>query len=131
MILLDTNVLIRIEQVALPAAENVALSALSYAELRFGIERTQSPRIRRERQHELAAVTELLQSDWLPFDQVAADSYARLVARVATQRPAHARSTDIMLAGQAAALGAKVLTFNTKDFELVADEVEIVLPELR
>ena len=58
-------------------------------------------------------------------------SYARLAARVAKRRPAHARSTDIMLAGQAAALGAKVLTFNTKDFELVSDLVEIVVPELR
>jgi len=130
MILLDTNVLIRIEHVKLPA-EEVALSALSYAELRFGIERTPSLRVRRERQLELASVTELLQADWLPFDQVAADSYARLAAQVAKQRPAHARSTDIMLAGHAAALGARVFTFNTKDFELVSDLVEIVVPELR
>jgi tRNA(fMet)-specific endonuclease VapC len=36
-----------------------------------------------------------------------------------------------MLAGHANSLGAKLMTFNAKDFELVADEVEIVVPELR
>ncbi|MFB8188780.1 PIN domain-containing protein [Microbacterium sp. NPDC055988] len=130
MILLDTDVLIRIRYVRLPADE-VALSALSFAELRFGIERATEPDVRRERQMDLARVTTMFHSDWLPFDTAAADSYARLAAHVATRRPAHARSTDIMLAGHAYALGAAFLTFNPKDFELVSDEVEIIVPELR
>jgi predicted nucleic acid-binding protein len=36
-----------------------------------------------------------------------------------------------MLAGHAYALGAALLTFNPKDFELVSDEVEILVPERR
>lgn len=67
----------------------------------------------------------------MPFDAAAADSYATLAAHVAAKRPAHARSTDIMLAGHAYALGAAFLTFNPKDFEHVSDRVEIIVPELR
>jgi len=36
-----------------------------------------------------------------------------------------------MLAGHAYALGAALLTFNPKDFELVSGEVEILIPERR
>lgn len=130
MLLLDTNVLMRIREVRLPV-DAVALSVLSYAELRFGVERTRDPSVRRERQTDLARITSMFPSDWLPFDATAADAYARLAAHVATKRPAHARSTDIMLAGHAHALGAALLTFNPKDFALVSDEVEIIVPELR
>lgn len=130
MLLLDTNVLIRIDEVR-PPSEDVILSALTYAELRFGIERARDPRMRRQRSAELARVNALFPSPWLPFNQAAAESYARLAARVSTQRASHARSTDIMLAGHANSLGAKLMTLNAKDFELVSDEVEIVVPELR
>lgn len=130
MLLLDTNVLIRIRDVRLPTT-TVALSAVSYAELRFGIERAGEGAVRRRRQTDLARIGEMFPSGWLPFDASAADSYGRLAARVAQRRPAHARGKDIMLAGHAHALGATFLTFNPKDFELVADEVEIMVPELR
>lgn len=130
MLLLDTNVLIRIREVRLPR-DDVALSALSFAELRFGVERASTPAVRRERQTDLARVTTMFSSGWLPFDTTAADSYATLAAHVATKRPAHARSTDIMLAGHAYALGAAFLTFNPKGFELVSDRVEIIVPERR
>lgn len=130
MILLDTNVLIRIRNVRLPS-DDVALSVLSFAELRFGVERAREAAVRRERQTDLARITSMFPSDWLPYDAAAAGSYATLAARVATKRPAHARSTDIMLAGHASALGAALLTFNPKEFELVSDDVEIIVPELR
>lgn len=130
MLLLDTNVLIRIREVRLPR-DDVALSALSFAELRFGVERASAPAVRRERQTDLARVATMFSSDWLPFDTAAADSYATLAAHVATKRPAHARSTDVMLAGHAHSLGAAFLTFNPKDFELVSDRVEIIVPERR
>lgn len=130
MLLLDTNVLIRIREVRLPR-DDVALSALSFAELRFGVERASAPAVRRERQTDLARVATMFLSDWLPFDTAAADSYATLAAHVATKRPAHARSTDVMLAGHAHSLGAAFLTFNPKDFELVSDRVEIIVPERR
>lgn len=130
MLLLDTNVLIRLSEVRLPA-DDVALSAIVHAELRLGIERTADPATRRLRQEELALVSRLFDSSCLPFDLAAADGYAHLAARVALTRPAHARSKDIMLAGHAYAIGAKLMTFNAKDFELVSDHVEIVVPTLR
>ncbi|MDF2559501.1 MAG: hypothetical protein K0R99_947 [Microbacterium sp.] len=130
MILLDTNVLIRLDDVRLPPGE-VSLSAIAYSELQIGVERATDPALRRRRRNELMRLSALLEADWLPFDQAAADGYARLASRVILNRPAHARSKDIMLAGHAYALGAALLTFNPKDFELVADEVEIIVPELR
>lgn len=130
MLLLDTNVLIRLRDVRLPLT-TVALSALSYAELRFGIERVDEEATRRRRRADLARIDKMFSSEWLPFDSAAADSYGRLAARVAKHRPARARGKDIMLAGHAHALGATLLTFNPKDFELVADEVAILVPELR
>lgn len=130
MLLLDTNVLIRIRDVRLPDTA-IVLSALSYAELRFGIEHANDDSTRRKRLSDLARIGSMFPSDWLPFDTAAADSYARLAAHVAKKRPAHARSTDVMLAGHARSLGATLLTFNPKDFELITDEVEIVVPKLR
>ncbi|WP_337000913.1 MULTISPECIES: type II toxin-antitoxin system VapC family toxin [unclassified Microbacterium] len=130
MILLDTNVLIRLDDIRLPH-DDVALSAIAYSELQLGVEHATDPGLRRRRRTELMRISALLEADWLPFDQAAADGYARLASRVMRSRPAHGRSKDIMLAGHAYALGATLLTFNTKDFELIADEVEIVVPELR
>ncbi|WAA66128.1 PIN domain-containing protein [Microbacterium oxydans] len=130
MILLDTNVLIQLDTVRLPP-DDVALSAIAYAELQLGVERATDPVLRRRRRNELMRLSSLLEADWLPFDQAAADGYARLASEVIRTRPAHARSKDLMLAGHAYALGAALLTFNPKDFELVSDEVEIIVPELR
>lgn len=130
MLLLDTNVVIRIAEVELPP-DDIALSAVVYAELRLGIEHTADEATRRMRRRELSQVSALFDSAWLPFDRAAADGYAYLAARVIRTRPAHARSKDIMLAGQAHSLGAQLLTFNAKDFELVADQVDIVTPTLR
>jgi len=130
VILLDTNVLIQLDTVRLPP-DDVALSALAYAELQLGVERATDPVLRRRRRNELMRLSSLLEADWLPFDQAAADGYARLASEVIRRRPAHVRSKDIMLAGHAYALGAALLTFNPKDFELVSDEVEILALELR
>ncbi|MCV0334989.1 MULTISPECIES: PIN domain-containing protein [Microbacterium] len=130
MILLDTNVLIQLDSVQLPP-DDVALSAIVYAELQLGVERATDPVLRRSRRNELMRLSSLLEADWLPFDRAAAEGYARLASEVILTRPAHARSKDLMLAGHAYALGAALLTFNPKDFELVSGDVEIIVPELR
>ncbi|KDA05121.1 twitching motility protein PilT [Microbacterium sp. CH12i] len=130
MILLDTNVLINIDDVLLPH-ESLGLSIIGLAELQFGIEFARDQRERRRRITQLARIDALLATPWLPYDHAAAASYGRLAAIVAKTRPAHARSKDIMLAGHAHSLGASLVTLNSKDFELVADEVEILIPELR
>lgn len=130
MILLDTNALIRVDELPL-LDDSLALSAISLAELRFGIEHTDDPKSRRRRTAELAHVESLLETSWLPFDRAAAEGYGRMASIVARTHPAHARGKDTMLAGHAYALGAALLTLNPKDFELVADEVEIIVPQLR
>lgn len=130
MILLDTSALIVLPRLQLPD-EPLALSAIVHAELSFGVEAATTDEHRRERRTRMAWVEANLGATWLPFDVAAARSYAKLAARVTLRRPAHARSKDIMLAGQAHALGASLMTFNTKDFELVSDLVDIVAPTLR
>lgn len=130
MILLDTSVLIDFADLELPR-EPVALSAITYAELSFGIEQAQDAETRRSRVLRRSWLGRVLGSEWLPFDTAAAQRYAHLAATVAKTRPAHARTKDIMLAGQALALGARLATLNPKDFELIADEVEIVVPRWR
>ncbi|MFE6734532.1 PIN domain-containing protein [Microbacterium sp. NPDC057650] len=127
--LLDTNVLIRIDEVRLP--DDLAfVSAINLVELRFGVESASNPRTRRRRQEHITRAEALFPSGWLPFDDRAANGAARLSAIVLPHRPSHARSRDMLLAGHAYALGARLVTFNAKDFDLVADEVEIIVPEL-
>lgn len=128
MLLLDTSVLIELEHLAIPEG-TATLSAISYAELGFGIERAQNPAERRERVARRSWYSAAFDSHWRPFDTAAADGYAYLAAIVARSRPAHARSKDTMIAGHAYALGASLVTLNPKDFELVADHVEIIVPE--
>ena len=130
MLLIDTNVLIQIDQTLL-TDEDLGLSTIALAELLFGIERVDDPRERRRRITQLARIESLLKTTWLPYDRAAARSYGRLAAIVAKTRPSHARSKDTMLAAHAHSLGASIVTLNPKDFELVADEVEIIVPELR
>jgi len=130
MILVDTSVLIAIRSVILPAA-SIALSAVSYGELRFGIERARTPEERRTRTARLAQLEDMFPARWLPYDERAAESNGRLAAIVARTRSKHARTKDVMLAAHAHALGASFVTLNPKDFEPLADEIEIIVPELR
>lgn len=130
MILLDTSILVDIDELVLPR-DAVALSMITAAELRFGIERSPTTELRRQRTAQFHRITRVLDAPWLPFDEAAAESYGRLAAVVARTRPAHARGKDVMIAGHAQALGASLITLNPKDFELVADEVDIVVPERR
>ncbi|AYG03254.1 PIN domain-containing protein [Gryllotalpicola protaetiae] len=133
MILLDTSILISARQTLnrwgdTPPDETAVFSILSYAELAFGIAAATDRDTRAGRQENLTWI-ESLAPNWLSFDRRAADGYAAVAAAVRPTRPAHARSKDIMLAGQAYALGASLATLNPKDFELVSHLVKIVAPE--
>ncbi|UJP09568.1 PIN domain-containing protein [Microbacterium sp. KUDC0406] len=130
MMLLDTNALIRIDDLRLPD-DRAFLSAITLTELRFSVESAADPRTRRLRLEHITRAEALFSPDWLPFDRRAAEGAGRLSAIVSPRRPAHARSRDLLLAGHAYALGARLVTLNPKDFELVADEVEIVVPRLQ
>lgn len=126
MILLDTSVLIEPDAIALPD-DDFCLSALSYAELAFGVAVARDRDEREARQYRLAVI-ESLAVEWLPFDQHAGDGYAALAALVHRSRPAHRRSKDIVIAGHAYALGAALATTNPRDFDLVSSHVRIIGP---
>ncbi|CAN5235612.1 hypothetical protein BH09ACT1_BH09ACT1_26390 [soil metagenome] len=64
--------------------------------------------------------------EWIPFDEEAANGYGMLATVVSPTRPNRARSKDILMAGHAFSMGAKLMTRNPKDFELVAGVMEIV-----
>jgi len=126
VILLDTSILISPDVVELPE-EGFAVSALSYAELAFGIAVARDRDERESRQFRLSWI-ESLGVEWLPFDERAAEGYAAMAAIVHASRRAHSRSKDILIAGHAYALGAGVATLNPKDFELVSTRVRIIGP---
>jgi predicted nucleic acid-binding protein len=122
VILLDTSVLID-PPVEWPGAI-LGSSMLCLAELEFGVQRAPNAAERARRARRLTVYRDQLQ--WIPFEEPDAASYGVLAAKVAPTRPAHARSTDIMIAAQALTLGVPLLTRNVKDFELVSDLVEIL-----
>jgi predicted nucleic acid-binding protein len=126
MILLDTSVVIEYPDKPFPMGD-LAFSAITYAELSFGIAIQSEPQIRAHRQFRLSLL-DRVGIEWLPFDQHAAAGYAEIARYVHIKRPQHSRSKDIMLAGQAYALGASLATLNPKDFELISDLVEIIIP---
>lgn len=126
MLLVDTSVLIELPRVLLPD-EPVALSALSYAELAFGVETPRDPAIQRARRERLSWL-DSLGLQWLPFDTRAGDGYARVANLVTRSRPRHARSKDVLMAGHAASLGASIATLNPKDFQFMAELVPVVVP---
>ncbi|MEP6480720.1 MAG: PIN domain-containing protein [Rhodoglobus sp.] len=122
MILLDTSVLV--EAVVPWPGPVLGSSVLCLAELQFGVHFASNAALRASRVRNLARYRTVL--EWIPFEEPDAESYALLAAKVAQTRSAHARSKDIMIAAQALTLGVPLLTRNAKDFELVADLVEII-----
>lgn len=98
-------------------------SVLCLAELQFGVQSARDAATRAERVRNLARYRAL---EWIPFEEPDAQSYAILAAKVATARPGHARSKDILIAAQALTLGVPLLTRNVHDFDLVSDLVEIL-----
>lgn len=136
MIVLDTNVISELtRQVpdaavlawldSLPAAE-VATTAVTAAELLYGVARLPDGRRKRELSE---AVHGLLNDDFRgrvePFDVVAADHYALVVATREQQgRPITV--ADAQIAAICRGCGATLATRNTGDFENAA--IELVNP---
>jgi toxin FitB len=123
-LLLDTSILI--EGLSHPL-DRVAISAVSIAELHFGVLVAPDEDERAERIKRLATIEGIF--DPLPFNAAAARECGRLQAAI-TRRggKARRRSFDLAIAATAKVHGVPLLTHNAADFRLIEDLVEIRSP---
>jgi predicted nucleic acid-binding protein len=124
---IDTSVVIDLERLdpsELPV--EVAVSALTMAELAAGPHATDDRRERARRQDRLQRTEAAF--DPLPFDAEAARAYGRIYAAVmATGRKARGpRAVDLLIAATAQASSLPLYTRNPDDFRGLEDLVEIV-----
>lgn len=121
--LLDTSVLIAGDVAPIPGV--LAISAISLAELQFGVLVTKSATVRAERLRRLSILQKHF--DALPVDDAVAISYGRLAAAVVDAgRQPRRRAMDLLIAATAHAHGARLYTRNIDDFAGLDALVDIV-----
>jgi predicted nucleic acid-binding protein len=125
--LIDTSVLIdleRIDRARLPG--ELAVSAVSMAELASGPHATGDPAKRARRQEMLQQAEAMF--DPLPVDAAVARAYGRIYAAVSATRrkPRGARSMDLLIAATALAGQLPLYTRNPGDFRGLEGVVKIV-----
>jgi predicted nucleic acid-binding protein len=119
---LATSVLIANDVIPIPG--ELAISAVSLAELSFGVLVAKSEEARAVRLGRLTALHRRF--DPLPVDEAVADSYGQLAARVVRLgRQPRARVMDLLIAATAHAHGATLYTRNADDLAGLEDLVEI------
>lgn len=125
-LLLDTSVLID-EGFSHPL-DRVAISAISIAELHFGVLDAPDEDERADRLRRLATIERLF--DPVPFDAAAARECGRLHAMVSRRggKPRR-RAFDLAIAATASVHGVPLMTRNAADFKLIEDLVEIRSPD--
>ena len=126
--LLDTSVVIdldRLDASLLPV--EVAVSALTMAELTAGPHATTDPDERARRQDRLQRAEATF--DPIPFDADAARAYGRVyAAAIAAGRKARGpRAVDLLIAATASAGNLPLCTRNGADFEGLEDVVDIIV----
>lgn len=124
---LDTSVIVDLETI--PATSlpiEVAISAISLAELAAGPHATDDPAERSRRQDRLQRTEATF--DPLPFDAEAARAYGRVFSAVSNlgRKPRGARAVDLLIAATAVAENLPLYTRNPEDFRALEDLVEIV-----
>jgi toxin FitB len=120
---LDTSVVIAtgIE----PLEGELAISAVTLAELHFGVLVAKEREVRAERLRRLLVVQRTF--DALPLDEAVAASYGQVAAAVVDAgRQPRARSMDLLIAATAHAHSARLYTRNADDFEGLDDLVDVV-----
>ena len=128
--LIDTSVVIDLEQIdpsSLPL--ELAISAVTLAELAAGPHATADPAERARRQDRLQRVEATF--DPLPIDATTARAYGRIYATVAaTGRKARGRRAfDLLIAATALGAGLPLYTRNPADFSGLDSLLEVVAVE--
>ena len=121
--ILDTSVVLADDVAEIPGA--IAVSAITIAEMQFGVLVAQRADVRAERLRRLS----LLQSrfDALPVDEAVAVSFGRLAAAVVgAGRQPRRRAMDLLIAATAHAHGATLYTKNGADFAGLEGLIDVV-----
>ena len=120
--LLDTSVVIA-EDVT-PILGVLVISAVTLAELHFGVLVARSAEVRAERLRRLSILQRRF--DALPLDEVVAASYGRLAAAVVEAgRQPRRRTMDLLIAATAHAHDAALYTRNPNDFAGLEDLLDV------
>lgn len=122
---LDTSVLI---DGSIPAEFETAVSAVSIAELHFGLLVSTDEEMLASRAARLGLI-EARYPDPLPVDDQVAREWGRLQAAVSQRggKP-RSRNSDLAIAATANVHGAALLTLNGKDLRIVDDLVDVRSP---
>lgn len=126
--ILDTSVVVDLEEIAATSLpEEVAVSAVTLAELSAGPHATTDADERGRRQDRLQRVEATFDS--LPFDGEAARAYGRVFAAVtaAGRKARGARAVDLLIAATAVAADLPLYTRNGRDFEALDDLLTVVV----
>lgn len=125
--MIDTSVVIDLEHLdAGRLPREIAVSAITMAELAAGPHATSDPAERSRRQDRLQRAEAAF--DPLPFDVESARAYGRIVsAVVASGRKARGtRAVDLLIAASACAAGLPLYTCNPAEFVGLEDCLEVV-----
>ncbi len=125
--MLDTSVVIDLDELdpeGLPV--EMAVSAITMAELAAGPHATSDPDERARRQDRLQRTEATFEP--FPFDADAARAYGRIYAAVvaAGRKARGARAVDLLIAATASAVRLPLYTRNPDDFKALDNLVEVV-----
>lgn len=119
---LDTSVVIAAD--VAPLDGDLAISAVTLAELHYGVLVARDRRVRAERLRRLLVLQRSF--DALPLDEDVAASYGLIASAVDAGRQPRARSMDLLIAATAHAHSARLYTRNVDDFHGLDQLVEVV-----
>ena len=120
---LDTSIVIATD--VPPLEGELAVSAVTLAELHFGVLVAKDQNVRAERLRRLLLLQRAF--DAVPVDDAVAASYGQLAAAIVDAgRRTRARSTDLLIAATAHAHSARLYTRNAADFVGLEGLVEVI-----